>query len=727
MALGRASAERLALRSRPQHRTLYSGLSALVTGPNGALDQALGTGFYTAGTRMLSRLEWWCDGQPFDPTSFSPVGNDRALLYAQLPASDHLSDNAPYSEVSPLQAELTMFVGAGLRIRARLSNHSYADADLVLQLLADADFAGTAEAVAGQRKQSASVRRTFDTQARELTFTCEQEGLDRSTRLRIERGADEVTHDRERLSVPLRIPARGEHVVELVVVPHANGEDRPAPSGDLRTPTDVQRLTRRLADDMTQLEVPDADVALAWSTAVSDLAALPLGVPEGPAAPIAGLPIYQSLFGRDMLTTGWQALLATPEVLRDALRANSAHVGRRIDDWRDEEPGKMLHQAGPNPQGDMGSNPFDEYYGDWATPVDFVAMLGQYYLWTRDLETATQLLPTAKRALTWLERYADLDRDGLIEYRRRSEKGVLNQGWKDSHPAMVDEHGNVMTSTPMVACELQGYHYAALRSIAAVFAAAGDRVHAARLVRRSQQLRETINSRLWLEQEGIYALGIGPEGDLLRSVTSNAGHLLTTAIPSPQQARRVAQRLMADDMFSGWGIRTLASTHPSYHPFSYHLGSVWPVEQATIAAGFGRYGLIDELHQLARGFFDLSALFEDHRIPESVGGHLRDEAHPHPGIYPKANSPQAWSASAVVMMVQALLGLRPLTPAGVVAVEPHLPEWLPSLTLRNVRLGHGAGDLHFWRDKRGKTHFRGDVPGVRLVRVKGLRQHRWAR
>jgi glycogen debranching enzyme len=292
---------------------------------------------------------------------------------------------------------------------------------------------------------------------------------------------------------------------------------------------------------------------------------------------------------------------------------------------------------------------------------------------------------------------------------------------------MVDEHGRVVTSTPMVASELQGYYYAALRGIAPVLAAAGDRVRAARLVRRSEQLRQTINQRLWLEQEGIYALGIGPEGELLRSVTSNAGHLLTTAIPTPQQAKRVAERLMDADMFSGWGIRTLATAHPAYHPFSYHLGSVWPVEQATIAAGFGRYGLIDELHQLARGFFDLAGVFEDQRIPESVDGTVRDEAHPHPGIYPKANSPQAWSASAVVMMVQALLALRPLTPVGVVAVDPHLPEWLPTLTLRSVRLGHGSGDLHFWRDRRGRTRFGGDVPGVRLVRVKGLRQHSWAR
>jgi glycogen debranching enzyme len=726
MAIGKAGADRLALRSRPQHRTVYSGTCALVTGPTGLLDQTAGTGFYAAGTRMLSRLEWFCDGEPFDPMAFSPIGNDRALLYAQLPSSERLDEHAPYTEVSSLQAELTMVVGAGLRIRACLTNHAHADADVVLQLLVDADFTGTAEAMAGERDEVGPIRRSFDAAAGSVTFRPEQERLDRSTTVRVVGGAQEVSDDGERLSLRVGIPARGEHVIDLVVVPHANGQAHPAPPGDLQEPTPLRRLTQRLAAGMTELDAPDADIAQTWATAVSDLAALPLGLPEGPAAPIAGLPLYQALFGRDVLTTGWQALLATPELLRDSLHANAAHVGTRIDDWRDEEPGKMLHQAGPSPRSDTGRNPFDAYYGDHATPVDFVAMLGQYYLWTRDLETSRQLLPAAKRALTWLDRYADLDRDGLIEYRMRSEKGVLNQGWKDSDPSILDEHGRVMTSTPMVTCELQGYYYAALRSIAPVLVAAGDRAYAARLLRRARELRRAINERLWLEDEGTYALGLGPQGELLRSVTSNAGHLLTTAVPASRQAQCVARRLLEPDMFTGWGIRTLAASHPSYHPFSYHLGSVWPVEQATIAAGFGRYGLVEELHRLAKGFFDLAALFEDHRIPESVGGIARDAAHPHPGIYPKADSPQAWSASAVVMMVQALLGLRPLTPLGIVAVDPHLPEWLPSLTLRNVQLGHGIGDLHFRRNRHGRTTFRADVSGVRVVRVQGLRQHRWA-
>jgi glycogen debranching enzyme len=726
MAIGKAAVERVDLRPRPQHRVLYSGLSSLVTAPNGVVGTTTGGGFYTAGTRMLSRLEWYCDGEPFEPFAFGPTGHDTALLYAQLPKSGALSAHAPYTEVSALQAEISLFVGEGLRVQARLVNYAHDRAQFTVQLRLDADFAGTAEAIAGQRKQQAPVTRTFDPDRRELTFTYQPKKLDRATTIRFETGVADLYDDGEYLNIPVTIEERGEHVIEFAVLPRAQGQTKGAPPAEFTAPTDLHLLTRRLAEGMTELEVPDLRIAQTWATAVSDLAALPLGLPEGPAAPIAGLPLYQALFGRDVLTTAWQALMATPELLRDSLRANAAHVGRRIDDWRDEEPGKMLHQAGHSPQSDMGTNPFDAYFGDYATPVDFLAMLGQYHLWTADLQTGRELIGTAKEVLTWLERYADLDGDGLIEYRKRSPKGVRNQGWKDSKPAIVDEHGEVMTE-PIVSCELQSYYYAALRGIAPLLAATGDRVYAARLLRRARQLRQTINRRLWLEDEGFYALGTGPDGQLLRSVTSNAGHLLATAIPDPEQAQRVARRLMSPGMFSGWGIRTLDAAHPSYQPFSYHLGSVWPVEQATIAAGFGRYGLVEELHTLARAFFDLAALFEGHRIPESVGGIPRDATHPHPGIYPKADSPQAWSASAVVLMIQALLGMRPLTPLGIVAVDPYLPEWLPELTLRNLRLGHQVGQLHFWRDKSGRTRFRADTPGVPVVRAKGLRRHRFTR
>jgi glycogen debranching enzyme len=460
------------------------------------------------------------------------------------------------------------------------------------------------------------------------------------------------------------------------------------------------------------LETPNSSVQRTWDAAVGDLASLPLGHPDGPRALIAGVPLYDQFFGRDTLTTGWQALLALRTPLLDALRVNAALQGQRIDDWYDEEPGAMIHQAGDAPSSALGKNPFTRYYGDYATPVDFVAMLGQYYAWTGDTEQALALLPAARRALTWIERYGDLDRDGLLEYRKRSPKGVRNQGWKDAVNAVVDAEGRVQ-SDPIATCELQGYWYAALRNIAPVLAAAGDRLYARRLLAQAARLRQRINERLWMEDAGIYALGLGPDGQVLAPVTSNAGHLLLTGVATPEQGQRVAERLMQPDMFSGWGVRTLSCDNPSYNPFSYHLGSVWAVEQGTIAAGFGRYACWDALHRLAHGLFDLAEVFTANRIPEAVGGLPRDDEHPHPGVYPQANAPQSWSASGSVLMIQALLGIRPFAPARLLVIDPQLPEWLPELHLRHLRVGDAVLDLHTWRHG-DRTRWKAQVRRGRL-------------
>jgi glycogen debranching enzyme len=448
---------------------------------------------------------------------------------------------------------------------------------------------------------------------------------------------------------------------------------------------------------------------------VADLAALPLGEPPGPAAPIAGLPVYQQIFGRDTLTVSWQALLAGPTMLRDSLRLNAAHVGRAIDDWRDEEPGKLLHQSRSGPLSRLGLDPFSGYYGDYATGPDFLVFLGQYLAWTGDRETVRDLLPTARRVVQWLERYADLDRDGFLEYHTRSGAGVKNQGWKDSDTAIVDEHGTVVDN-PIAPSELQGYPYAALRHGALAFAAAGDRAFAAGMVRRAAALRRRFHPAYWMPDRHCYAMALGPDARQVRSVNSNDGHLLATGIVPARYAARVARRLFAPDMFSGWGIRTLSAEHPAYNPFSYHRGSVWPVEAGTTALGLARYGCWPELHRLAEATIAAAGLFEGHRLPEVISGLPRDDTHPYPGVYPKACSPQAWSASAVVALVQALLVLRPLAPLRTIVVDPHLPDWLPDLELLGVQVGAARFDLGVRRGRHGRVSIRTRGDRVTVVR-----------
>jgi glycogen debranching enzyme len=406
-----------------------------------------------------------------------------------------------------------------------------------------------------------------------------------------------------------------------------------------------------------------------------------------------------------MLTIAWQALLAMPTMMHDTLRLNAVWQGTRIDDWLDEEPGKMIHQARWGPLSQLGIDPFIRYYGDYATAPDFLIMLGQYLAWTNDVATVRELLPAARKAIHWLEHYADLDGDGFIEYVTRSEKGVKNQGWKDSGDAVIDDAGEVVEN-PIASSELQAYWYAGLEQVALAFFAAGDRAYAVDLLRQARSLKRRFDKAFWMEDEGFYALALGPDKRPVRSIASNAGHLLATGIVPVDKGKRVAQRLMQPDLFSGWGIRTLSSDHVAYNPFSYHLGSVWPVENGTIAFGFARYSCWPELHRLAEGLFAATGLFAGSQLPEAFGGLPRDVQHPHPGIYPASNAPQGWSASMIITLIQAMLGLRPAAQLGLLLIDPWLPPWLPELRLEAVRVGQTVLDLEFQRKNDGTTTYR---------------------
>jgi glycogen debranching enzyme len=684
-------------RVRADQLLVASGWSLLVTDALGRLPGSGATGFYVDNTRVLSRERITVDDAAVQPFGCARIGSAALVTHVELGDGEVLPPRALYLTVE-------RFVGEGLRTRLRFDSHSDEPVRLVLCVDLDADFADADEADQGARRQCAPVLRSWDETRRELTFRYDEPRLDRAATVSVHHGEPTSTPTGLRFAVGLA--PRGSATVEYTVEPVFDGRRRAAPPASFEEPDDpAARARTAVRREATRLTTPNADVAVAWRTAVDDLAGLALGETPGPAAPIAGLPLYQQLFGRDVLTASWQAALATATPLRDSLRVNAAWVGRRIDDWRDEEPGKMLHQARRGPLAALGDDPLTAYYGDWATVPDFLVFLGQYLAWTGDLDTVGDLVPVARQALRWLERYGDPDGDGFLEYDTRSARGVKNQGWKDSADAIVDEHGAVVPN-PIAASELQAYHYAALRHAAVVLAACGDRTYAAGLWRRSDRLRRRFDAAFWRPGHGSYAMALDPDGRQVGSVSSNDAHLLVTGIVPRDKGRAVARRLMAEDMFSGWGIRTLSADHPVHNPFSYHRGSVWPVEQGTAALGFARYGCWAELHRLAEGFFAAAASFAEHRLPETISGLPRDAAHPYPGVYPRSCSPQAWSASAVVAVVQALLALRPVAPARAVLVDPHLPAWLPQLTLAGVQIGSTTATLHAERRRDGTARVR---------------------
>ncbi|MEV0731438.1 glycogen debranching N-terminal domain-containing protein [Polymorphospora sp. NPDC050346] len=719
------------VRVRPELLYVASGWSTLVTDVRGRVGGTDPQGFFADNTRVLSRERITVDGRT--PTVFSTadVAAHAQMSYAALAEAEVLPSVAAYLVVE-------RFVGAGLRTRLRVLSYAAAPLSLRLGVEVDADFADTVEAESGRRRQEAPVARSWD--GRELLLTYGRPGLDRAVAIGVH-GTDGFGYADGAFTVDLDVPPRGEASVEVLVEPVFDGVRRyappplftdppaeprsctsrpanPANGGDNRKiagtgergagtgerDTAAAEARAELRGELSGLRSTNQGVAMAWATAVRDLAALPLGEPAGPTAPFAGLPAYQQIFGRDTLATSWQALLAGPTMLRDSLRLNAGYLGRRFDDWRDEEPGKPLHQARRGPVSVLGLDAFARYHGDYATGPDFLFGLGQYLAWTGDLDTVRELMPAARRIVAWLDRYGDLDGDGFLEYRCRSAAGVRNQGWKDSDTAIVDERGEVV-GNPIATSELQAYWYAALRHGALAFAATGERAYAVRLIGRAAALRRRFHRAFWLPEHGFHAMALGPGGRPVVSANSNDGHLLAAGIVSRRVARVVADRLMRPDMFSGFGVRTLSADHPAYNPFSYHRGSVWPVEAGTVALGLARYGCWPHLHAVAEGLFAAAGMFEGHRLPEVLSGLSRSET-PYPGVYPDSCSPQAWSASTVVAIVQALLVARPVGPLRTLLVDPHLPAWLPDLEIEGVRVGGATFDLRVRRRRDGTASVR---------------------
>jgi glycogen debranching enzyme len=693
-------AHRINLRARGAHLFTYSGRCVLVTDLSGRVGEEDPLGLYVDNLRVLSRLEVSVDASSPRPISATPVGGDAFLSYEQLPEIEGLAE-------PPIYLETARFIGDGMRTILRLSSFAIVEARFELGIHLAADFADSQEAEQGDRQQNAEVETTWDEASREVCISYLHPQLDRGVAIRVERSPAPLEWRDAALRLQVTLPPRGSAELELAVEPIVDGRrvTCTARRSFRQQAAPLERIRADLAHEMPRLTSTNATAVKAWETATRDLASLPYGLAEGPATPSAGLPLYLQFFGRDSLTIGWQALMATPVLLRDSLHANAAWRGRRIDDWLDEEPGKMIHQARGGPLSVLGIDPFIRYYGDWATPPDFLVMLGQYLAWTGDRDTIRSLLPAARDALDWCERYGDPDGDGFLEYDTRSEKGVKNQGWKDSDDAIVDERGAVVPN-PIASSELQAYWYAALQQAALAFAATGDVGYAGQLIGKARDLKRRFNTAFWMPELGAYALGLDPDKRQIRSIGSNDGHLLASGIVPPARGRRVAARLMAPDMFSGWGIRTLSADHPAFDPFSYHRGSVWPVEQGTIAFGLARYGCWDELHRLADGVLASTDLFIENRLPEVISGIQRDGEHPHPGIYPDSCEPQGWSASAVVMLIQALLAMVAVAPLGLLVVDPHLPSWLPDLRLEGLRVGSARLDIEFRRTRSGRTTHR---------------------
>src|SRR5262249_15861993 len=455
------------------------------------------------------------------------------------------------------------------------------------------------------------------------------------------------------------------------------------------------------------------------SSNIRDLASFPLlqGERDEWLTMQAGMPLYPAFFGRDAVTAGGQSgMVDGGEALAAALTKLTRLQSSRFDDWPDEQPGRIPYQVRTGPLAILNLNPYSAYYADFASPLMFVVSLANLWAWTGDRRLVERHWDTVRRILDWARDYGDMDHDGYLEYQTRSKRGTKNQGWKDSGDAIIYDDGTPVPA-PIATCELQGYWYIAQELMAVLSWIWRERDNAAAYRQSASALKERFNREWWVEDEHFVALALDPEKRQVAAVTSNVGHCLACGIIDRDRLPAAVGCMFAPDLFSGWGIRTLSAKHRFYNPLSYHRGTVWGVEQATIVFGLRRFGFDARAHDLARGLFDLAQLYPEYRIPECVGGYARGE-HPVPGAYPRANTPQLWNATAFPLVLQALLGLLPLAAAETLVLDRALPEWVPELIVRDLRVGAASVALRFWRDDAGAStweilHKRGTLHIVR--------------
>jgi len=441
----------------------------------------------------------------------------------------------------------------------------------------------------------------------------------------------------------------------------------------------------------SDVEVFDA----ALSRAVDDLCSLYVTA-GGDRAISAGIPWYSTVFGRDSIITSIETLPLNPTIAVDTLRYLARRQGTRENSYTEEQPGRIMHELRRGELARSGEIPHVPYYGTIdATPL-WLVLLHETWRWTGDLELVHELLPNARRALEWIDRYGDIDGDGLVEYASTSARGLVNQGWKDSGDGVPFPDGR-LPQPPVALIEVQGYVYDAKIRAAELFDRAGDADTAIRLRIEAERLRTQVSDRFWLEDLGTFALALDGQKRPLPTVASNAGHLLWSRLPDLAHASRVGRTLLATDMSCGWGIRTLSSRHPVFNPMSYHNGSVWPHDNALIIMGLSLYGLAADALPVVGATQDAAAVADLNRLPELYCGISRDGAAA-PVSYPVSCSPQAWASGALFLMLQGVLGILPDAPRHLLHVRnPVLPAHLQELTITNLAVGRGRVALHFAR------------------------------
>ncbi|MBP7148852.1 MAG: amylo-alpha-1,6-glucosidase [Acidobacteria bacterium] len=675
-------------RATQRTRVLKQGETFAVFDPYGdMLPGGLGEhGLYHEGTRYLSRLELLVAGvRPMLLSSH--VRQDNALLAVDLSNPDiPLAGGAilPRGTVHVFRSKFLR--DATCHERLRVTNFGPEPVQIELTLVFGADFADIFEVrgMSRARRGQALARRSRGS-AIEMAY----HGLDGVVRrLVLECEPAPASSGPDEAVFPVRLGPRESTAIDLAFgCRHDAGEQPVLPwTGPLPALSPAPPWSVRSSNEEFNgwCERSGADLQMM----VSDTG-------HGPY-PYAGVPWFSVPFGRDGIITALEMLWLDPALARGVLAFLAATQAAESDAARDAEPGKILHEMRGGEMAALGEIPFGRYYGSVDSTPLFVLLAGAYHQRTADLAFLESIWGNIERALEWIDRHGDADGDGFVEYCRRTPRGLAQQGWKDSEDSVFHADGSA-AAPPIALCEVQGYVYAAKKGAARLAAALGRSGHAAALEDQAERLRAAFENAFWCEDIGTYALALDADKRPCRVRTSNPGHCLFTGIADPARARAVAGGMLEDPFFSGWGVRTVAATEARYNPMSYHNGSVWPHDNALLAAGFGRYGLTGAALRVTAALFEASSHVDLRRLPELFCGFHRRPGEG-PTLYPVACAPQAWAAAAPFLLLQACLGLTiDAARREVVLDQPRLPDCLEWLRVDGLRVGEAAVDLLFRR------------------------------
>jgi glycogen debranching enzyme len=677
-------------------RTLKHDDTFLVIDAHGDIGGGAGTsdGLYHHDTRYLSHLELRLNGmQPL--LLGSNLREDNAVFIADLTNPDMFTREQVLTlEKDTLHINRASFVwGDALFQRMSLRNHGAKRLELAISITFAADFADVFEVRGMRRARRGSFSSRLNAPHEAVLSYLGLDGVLRVTSVYFDPAPTRISEREAKYLVTLTA-----HETMSVCVAIRCNPKAPRPAPFVRTLLHAHRQLRQTAQGaaVVQTSNPVFDDILRRSMA--DLAMLKTQTPQGPY-PCAGTPWFSTTFGRDGLITAMQMLWIDPRIARGVLLRLATLQAKTTDAACDAEPGKILHEVRFGEMAALGEVPFALYYGSADSTPLFVLLAGLYFERTGDIKTLTELWPAIEAALAWIDS-ADCDGDGFVEYFRATDGGLVNQGWKDSGDAIFHADGRLATG-PIALAEVQGYVFAAKRLIARCARRLGHVGRADSLEDEACRLAVEFERVFWCEDMQMYALALDGDKEPCRVRTSNAGQVIFTGIAQPDHAAAVAQRLLAPDMFSGWGIRTVSRSEERYNPMSYHNGSVWPHDNAMIAVGLARIGAKSAVHRIFHGLFDAATYMDLHRLPELFCGFQRPR-NCGPTRYPVACTPQAWASAAPFYLLQAALGLEIDPEAEEVRLRnPSLPKFLNEVIVRDLRARDGSVDIAIRRDGGG--------------------------